>query len=575
MPSRLALNNTFVKTNQGALLRLPTYGDATNSATWSINVSLSYVASRQYYTFPGGSTYVSVSSPQYIAYNDDNIFTIIKNGVFVGPYTAIPGMSLGEERLIATFANGNYIKVRKQSATISYLRFYLANNTLVLEYGFPANPTTNPSDSDYYYYAGISVLQDVSLSNDIYDIVTVLCRPQYFNIIEVSALNNSYYKYLGSFFGDGYQIINDPYGTVPQEQRPGGFGPGDYNSDDIDFPNLPAVSAASCGFVGLYNPTLTELQNLASYMWTGVFDLNTYKKIFGDPMDCILSVGIVPVELPRSTNKESLKFANVDSGVDAYKITSQFVSLDCGSVTLKGETGSAMDYSPYTKLSIFLPYCGTHDLSVDDCQDATISVKYNIDLYTGVCVALVKVEKTNSDESELSSVLYQFTGNVLCTIPITGADHSQFIQSALFAAAATAATIASSGGAAAAGAGELGGAAATGDVAAGITAGGAARMSAAAINSVMSLKPDITRSGNLSSNAGFLGEQKPYLILTWPNLCRPTEEYKLSGMPLQQSGVLGDFEGFTIINACHFDGLLCTQAELRMIEQALYTGVII
>ena len=366
---------------------------------------------------------------------------------------------------------------------------------------------------------------------------------------------------------------SDPYGLVPQDERPGGYAPGDYSGDDVDIPALPTISAAASGFVRLYNPNIGEVQSLASYLWSGAFDLATYKKLFGNPMDCFLSFGIIPITPPRSVNKEAISFANMpDPGVTAYKVISQFDEFDCGSVTIDGSkyTGSAMDYSPYTKAELFLPFCGAHSLAVDDIMDSTIAIKYHMDLYTGACVAYVKITRTNSDGSTLDSVLYQFTGNILATIPLTGADHSNFIQSMLFMGAAVAATVATAGGAAP----EIGGAMAVGDSVSTSALGGAA-ISASGINAVMSMKPNVIRSGNLSANAGFLGLKKPVITLTCPNLCRPEDENKLAGMPCQKSGTLSNFSGFNIVGACHLDNIPCTMEELRMIDTALAKGVIV
>ena len=451
---------------------------------------------------------------------------------------------------------------------------------ITLSYKTPGGSlTTYPTDSSSGYHSAdvskVFVMFGYMARSNVSSLVTEYSGPHciiYFessNYCSVYLGLNAPNSVLNTVWNNTPAAFNDPYMTIPQQDNDGGFGSGVYDGDDIDFPLLPSISAAACGFVGLYNPTLSELKALADYMWTGIFDVATFKKIFGDPMDCILSVGMVPVTPGRSDTKEALKFANVDSGVTAYKVTNQFVEADCGSVPVNGASASAMDYAPYTKAELFLPFCGTHSLSVDEIMDSTISVKYQIDLYTGVCVAHVKISgKTNSDGSTLNSVMYQFTGNALSTIPINSANHAQFIQSALFAAAATAATVASGGAAAAE-------SAAAGEAFGLVSEGGAAISAGSAINTVMASKPDIMKSGNLTSNAGFLGVKYPVLTLTQPNLCRPEEEYKIAGMPVQKSGTLSSFSGFTVVSGCHLDGLLCTDAERDMIQKALFEGVIV
>lgn len=364
----------------------------------------------------------------------------------------------------------------------------------------------------------------------------------------------------------------DPYGSDDNQTKPGGYGPYDYTSEIETPPQLPALSAAQVGFVSLWNPTQSEMQGLANYLWTGTFDLTNFKKLFTDPMECVLSVGIIPITPTREATKREIVFGGSShSGVNAYAVTEQFYIIDMGTLHITGMSQGALDYSPYAKASIYLPYCGTYALDVDEIMDSDISLEYHIDIYTGACVAYLTIDgHLNSDGKNVKAIMYQFTGNVLASIPITGNDHSQFIQSMLFMGAAAAATVATSG--AGAGAAASSGA----DLGAETAATGFNKaLAGSAVNTVMSMKPNVLHSGNLSTTAGMLGGQKPFITMTWSNLCRPEEEYKLVGMPLHKSGTLSDFSGFTIVSACHLDNILCTDAELQMIEQALAKGVII
>lgn len=366
--------------------------------------------------------------------------------------------------------------------------------------------------------------------------------------------------------------LDDPYVTDDNQTEPGGYGPYDYTSETETPPPLPALSAAQVGFVNLWNPTQAEMKSLANYLWTGTFDLTNFKKLFTDPMECVLAVGIIPITPTRESSKREIVFGGSShSGVNAYPVTEQFYIVDMGTLHITGMSQGALDYSPYAKASIYLPYCGTYALDVDEIMDSDISLEYHIDVYTGACVAYLTIDgHLNSDGKNVNAIMYQFTGNVLASIPITGNDHSQFIQSMLFMGAAAAATVATSG----AGAGAAAGAGA--DLGAETAATGFNKaLAGSAVNTVMSMKPNVQHSGNLSTTPGMLGGQKPFITMTWSNLCRPEDENKLVGMPLHKSGTLSDFSGFTIVSACHMDNILCTDAELQMIEQALAKGVIL
>lgn len=366
---------------------------------------------------------------------------------------------------------------------------------------------------------------------------------------------------------------DDPYVTIIDENDPGGYGPGDYSSEDETPPSLPSISAANAGFVTLWNPTISEVGDLADYLWGPTFSVASWQKLWNDPMECLLSLGIVPIA-PTTGARANIYFGNADTGIESTPITTQFVLADMGSMHIEGRSASYMDYAPYAKASIYLPYCGTYALDVDEIMDADLALEYHIDIYTGACVAYLTINnRTNSDGNVVHNVMYQFTGNCLASIPVTSGDHSQLLQSLLFMGASIAATVATAGAGAASG-GAIEGLAAEGDVVASSGVLGAAT-AGSAINTVMSMKPNVMHSGNLSSTAGLLGGQKPYVTFTWSNLCRPEDEYQLVGMPIQKSGTLSDFEGFTIVSACHMDNILCTDAERSMIEQALGRGVII
>lgn len=488
--------------------------------------------------------------------------------------------SVGEERRFS-LKNGNYIIARSTGTasdggyTWYYVQiyFYSANDIQLAVFG--GYNSAPPGTPNYYIRDGVPSAfalgqMGVGFVYDHNDIVRL-----FESTVWSPTMGAVYVK---SNFDAGNFLNNavfgpDPYDSIPDNENPGsGYGPYDYTSETDLPPSLPSASAAQCGFVSLWNPTITELQGLASYLWTsGLFDINTWRHLFSNPMDCILSVGIIPFVPDRALSKEEIIFCGTShSAITAYRVPTQMYIIPMGTMHITGMSGGYTDYEPYAKASLFLPYCGTYALSCDEIVDADLSLEYHVDIYTGACVAYLTIERTNSNGEQVNAVMYQFTGNMLSTIPVTGADHSNFIQSLLFMGAAIGATVATSGAAAP----EIGGAMAAGDAVAGSTALTAAT-AGSAINTVMSMKPNVMRSGNLSSNAGLLGKQAPTITMTWSNICRPEDEYKLAGMPLHKSGTLSDFSGFTVVSAVHMDNILCTEEEKTIIEELLYKGVII
>lgn len=344
-----------------------------------------------------------------------------------------------------------------------------------------------------------------------------------------------------------YKKPTDPYSQGNTSTSGGGggtFGGGNTifggNSDSIDVPPLPTASASSAGFITLFNPTLGQLNNLANYMWSDLFSLDTFKKIFADPMDCILGLSIVPVK-PASAGTSTVKIGNISTDVSMNKTSSQYVAVDCGTIDVKEYWGAYLDYAPYTQCEIYLPYVGTKQISVDDVMNKAVHVVYHVDILSGACNAYVKCG---------DSVLYTFVGQCSSSIPISGNDWTNVLNGAISVA------------------GKLGLAMATG--------GATALMSGlgAASSIISSSKPTVERSGAMSSTGGLLGIQKPYLILTRPKQALPENQNKYTGYPSFITMALSDCTGYTEIDSVHLENMTCTDEEAQEIENLLTSGVI-
>lgn len=332
----------------------------------------------------------------------------------------------------------------------------------------------------------------------------------------------------------------DPYSDGGFSDVGGGTGTFDNTGDNIDFPTDPTLSSVDTGFITLFNPTKSQLKSLANYMWSTGFDLDTFKKLFANPMDAILGMSIVPVAVPNGGNKE-VKVGNISTGVQMNEAASQYVNVDCGSLNVQEYWGAYLDYSPYTKAEIYLPYVGTHAISVDDIMGKTVHVKYKVDILSGACCAYVKCGDT---------VLYTFVGQCSCSIPITGNDWTNVVNGALSIAASIGTMVA--------------------------TGGASAPMSTAAIAStaVNAMKPNIEKSGSMGGMGGMMGIQKPYIILTRPRQALPKEQNRYMGYPSFITVSLDDLEGYTEIESIHLENISATQQELSEIESLLKNGVI-
>lgn len=341
--------------------------------------------------------------------------------------------------------------------------------------------------------------------------------------------------------------ITPPSGSDPYEPGGGDSGTGggtgtfDGTGDNIDIPGLPSLSAVDTGFITLFNPSAAQLKNLANYMWSTGFDLVTFKKIFADPMDCILGLSIVPVAVPNG-GASNVSVGNISTGVSMTKAASQYVEVDCGTLNVEEFWGAYLDYDPFTQAEIYLPYIGTHPLKVDDIMNKAVHVVYHVDILSGACTAFVKCG---------GSVLYEFIGQCSSSIPITGNDWTNVINGVITISGAIGSMVATGG--------------ASAPMAAGVIASTA----------VNSMKPNIEKSGSMSGTGGMLAVQVPYLILTRPRQALPSSQNSFMGYPSFITENLGEISGYTEIESVHLVNIPATEQELSEIESLLKGGVIL
>lgn len=347
------------------------------------------------------------------------------------------------------------------------------------------------------------------------------------------------------------EVDTDPYNPGGGNTEPGG---GEGNPDDtnipIDFPTLPTVGGgegvADSGLISIFNPTLTQIRNLASFMWnSSLFDLSVWQKLYADPMNAIITLSIVPIDVPSVVSKV-LKVGNISTGLSMNVASKQFIEFDCGSISIEEFWAAYLDYEPYTKFEIFLPYIGYKEISANDIMTKIISLKYHIDILSGACVAYLKCG---------DSILYSWNGHCSMQIPLSGTDMSQMVTGILGIVGGAATTI---------------GGAMSGNFA--VAASGAEKMASNAINN---LKPTIEKSGSIGAASGILGIQTPYIIITRPRQALPLKQNQYTGYPSFMTVTLSSITGFTIVEEIHLQNIPATTNELAEIEELLKQGVII
>lgn len=347
----------------------------------------------------------------------------------------------------------------------------------------------------------------------------------------------------------------DPYtgAGYPASTAPGGYSGGsfDFTDDPITGVHTPGLDLLNTGLITAWRPSKATLAQLASWLWTTTPG-QIIQQLFGNPINAIIGLNIVPVSPPVDGGTNTIKFGNEDSHVACPKITNQHVTVDCGTLTIDPKYGSYMDFAPQTSAELFLPYVGGLPLDVNDVIGKTIGVKYQVDVLSGACVAYVFID---------GMLHYQKAGGCAATAPITGSQMPNVVSGVLSIAGSVAGFVAAAG---------ASGASTAAKVASGIAAGTSVAESAANM-----LKQSVSYSGTISGWAGLLGAQKPYLILSMPHAAIPGGQNTLMGYPAWVSGRVGDFTGYTECTVDRVTATRATDKEVEEIKSLLEGGVIL
>ena len=341
---------------------------------------------------------------------------------------------------------------------------------------------------------------------------------------------------------DDEHIDYDP--DVPTPPDPPDPDPGEDTSDPVPDSDTPS-SVHSNSLFTVYNPSLSQLNSLGAYLWDDNL-MEMIKKIWQNPLDGIISL-IQVYTSPSTGGSQNIILGYLDSGVSAPVVSNQFKTINCGTITLKEKKKNATDYSPYTSLHLFLPFIGIVELDVNECMGGSINVKYKVDVYTGTCLAEIKITRTTDMPS--GNVLYTFSGNASQQIPLTSGNATGALN-ALIGGVTAGLSVASGGGL-----GVVGGAAIAG-------------------RSLTHEMFHVSHSGNISANAGIMGGKKPFLIIGRRKSYDAANYNTIYGYPSNKTIVLGNYSGYCRVKECRLK-TKATQPEHEEIIQLLKEGIIL
>ena len=332
--------------------------------------------------------------------------------------------------------------------------------------------------------------------------------------------------------------------------------------DDEGTPGIPDTppDLVAAGGYNAYKIATTFLPTLFNFL-NAYTPLESLVKMWSKPAEGIISLHMLPFDVHIAGNR-MLSFHGVpivypvDSGTTLSAPTvDQWQEFNMGTVRLP----SPKDYlnlSPFTTVSLFLPFIGMRELDADEVMGKSLRIDYRIDAVTGSTTVWVSIG---------NDVRYTFSGSCACSMPLSGTDWSQ-----VYAAIGSAALGAVTGGlgaansliSAGAGMGQIIGAGVAGGLATGLPG------MAAAAN-----KPLYQRISSLGNTTALNSCKEPYFIIESQDTAKPSTFEDTLGNPASRSVTLGSLAGFNVIQQLHLEGCTGTAAEANEIETLLGQGV--
>ena len=214
----------------------------------------------------------------------------------------------------------------------------------------------------------------------------------------------------GYKWDDAAQIItidgNEITGTVSEKTctfalTTANVGTGGAITWGLHFSVVQPPSEERIDFFTIYEPTNANMKKINDTIFINAGDSNTvnvlqyfssYKKFY--------------CKIPVAGYKQ-LKGGRYDFGEQAPYVKEHTIVVDCGSVEIAEHYQSLLDYSPFSRLTIYLPFIGFQELDDKLVVGHTLKVQYVVDVLSGRCLAQLYVDST-----EVKSCIAEYGGTI-------------------------------------------------------------------------------------------------------------------------------------------------------------------
>lgn len=316
-----------------------------------------------------------------------------------------------------------------------------------------------------------------------------------------------------------------------------GSGEGDDGYKDDTDKSEEDITDGTSNSVGVltttYAMTIERLNQLGSFLWgANIFD--EFSLVNSNPIENIISCKNIPISL--SGTDQIIHLGNVDTGTNGAKVSSNFSTLNIGQIALPTKYNSFLDFAPYTKITIYLPYIGFKEIDATIAIGKTLKVAYVADVITGGCIAQIFINGVK---------FYEFSGEMGVDIPITASNRAQVEASYISNAVGMGASLAS---------GNITG----------------------AVDSVLAsatAKYNYSSTDTPNPNCVASVNRTCYVIIERPTYQELSQFNHTKGKMCNLSKTIGSLRGFTICDAnIDLKGITATEQEKQEISSILSSG---
>lgn len=337
--------------------------------------------------------------------------------------------------------------------------------------------------------------------------------------------------------------VSKPYEGGSSGSNPdSGYGDNDTDSENATkIGGLNGILAGEGYGLHVYELSATAYSELLSNMLSQRLDLKLSRAIW-DTSDSIISIHRLPTLSRSQVNTNVIRtggFCNIDMTNTVKRDTTNIITVSSDPVSVGTIKNDFLDYTNTTAI-LYMPFCGSTVIPIEDIMSGSIQVIYEIDLVQGNCVC--NVYTTNYQNREKLQGCY--SGNCAYRIPIMGSTD---------------------------GSGEIAGLIQT---AVGVMTGNAAIAGSGIMSTYTpSLTPSVYSTGSTGGNSAYYSDSQCSLIIYRPNAIYPDNYANILGRPSGDSGKVSKFTGNFVKGQIKVDVPNATDAEKEEIRSLFNGGV--